>query len=321
MSVKKQILSLCRLYSFYEGKPEAFLDETDVDSYFYHNIFDVSQSQPRILRVSRGSNKISLGIKLFQFCDIKTQQCYLLQERVNISKRELTSLVNSLRDCLKIFDQASKCIQIHLPKSKVEIGSRKSKNNLFAYAIKISFNIQIDKFVYHSDCETTIFVFFPSKSLNYTAVNLFLQTLSTSNIAKFTISTRTDITLKTSVKYLRAITISSAFTPDCGYDNGAINIIGTGIAQIQSVWINFACTKRLFNLLAEAIINVHNVDLCARCAIFLLKIKQTPFSCPLVKGFTFLKRAQNQFKMLLEMSFVLASIVSTERNVNLLVVI
>ena len=34
MSVKKQIPSLCKLYSFYEEKPEEFLDETDVDSYF-----------------------------------------------------------------------------------------------------------------------------------------------------------------------------------------------------------------------------------------------------------------------------------------------
>ena len=80
--------------------------------------------------------------------------------------------------------------------------------------------------------------------------------------------------------------------------------LGTCIVQRQSVWVNFACTNRLFNLLAEAIINVLNVGLCARCAIFLLKIKQIPFSCRLVKGFTFLKRAQNQFKMLLEMSLV-----------------
>ena len=96
--------------------------------------------------------------------------------------------------------------------------------------------------------------------------------------------------------------------------------LGTCIVQTQSVWVNVACTKRLFNLLAEAIINVRNVGLCARCAIFLLKIKQIPSSCHLVKGFTFLDREQNQFKILLEMSFVLASIVPTERSANLLVV-
>ena len=96
--------------------------------------------------------------------------------------------------------------------------------------------------------------------------------------------------------------------------------LATFIVQIQSVLVDFACTKRLFNHLAEAIINVRNVGLCARCAIFLLKIKEIHFPCRLVKGFTFLKRTQNQFKMLLEMSVVLASFVSTERNANLLVV-
>ena len=34
MSVKKQIPSLCKLYSFYEELREEFLDETNVDSYF-----------------------------------------------------------------------------------------------------------------------------------------------------------------------------------------------------------------------------------------------------------------------------------------------
>ena len=58
----------------------------------------------------------------------------------------------------------------------------------------------------------------------------------------------------------------------------------TCIAQIQSVRVNFACTKRLFNLSAEAIITVRNARLCVRCAIFLLKIKHIPFSCRLVQG-------------------------------------
>ena len=133
MSVKKQVPSLCKFCSFYEEIPEEFLDETDVDSYFYHNIFDISQSQHRIVRVSRGSNKKSFAIKLFQFCDLKTQQRYILQEEVNISKRELTCFVDNLRDFLKPFDQASKCTHITLPQPKIEIGSTKSKDNLFAH--------------------------------------------------------------------------------------------------------------------------------------------------------------------------------------------
>ena len=53
--------------------------------------------------------------------------------------------------------------------------------------------------------------------------------------------------------------------------------LGTCIFRIPSVRINFVCTKRLFNLSAEAIINVHNAGLCARCAIFFLKIKKILF--------------------------------------------
>ena len=132
-SVKTQIPSLRKLYSIYEEIPEEFLNETDVDSYFYHNILDISQSQHRIVRVNRGSNKKSFAIKLFQFCDLKTQQRYILQEEVSISKRELTCLVDNLRDFLKTSDQASKCRQIRLPRPKAEIGSTKSKDNLFAH--------------------------------------------------------------------------------------------------------------------------------------------------------------------------------------------
>ena len=85
MSVKKQIPSLCKLYSFHKKVPEEILDETDVDSCFYQNISDISQSQHRIVRVSRCSNKKSFEIKLFQFCDLKTQQRYIFQDKKNIS--------------------------------------------------------------------------------------------------------------------------------------------------------------------------------------------------------------------------------------------
>ena len=152
------------------------------------------------MRVSRGSNKNSFAIKLFQFCDLKTQQRYIFQEGMKISKRELTCLVDNLRAFLKTFDQASKCIQIPLQKTKVEIGSTKSKDNLFVHhhsdiiehsnrQIRLSF-----RFGNNNSCV------FSLKSLNYTAINLFLQKLSTLTIAKFAISTRTDITLQTSVK-------------------------------------------------------------------------------------------------------------------------
>ena len=89
MSTQKQISSLCKLYSAYEEIPEEFFDKTDVDSNFYHNIFDISQSHQRMVRVSKGSNKKSFAFKVFHFCDSKLQQRFVLKEEVSISKKKL----------------------------------------------------------------------------------------------------------------------------------------------------------------------------------------------------------------------------------------
>ena len=92
MSVKKQIPSLCKLHSIYEEIPEVFLDKTDVDSCFYHNVFDICQSQHLRVPFRSDSNKKSFVIGLFQVCDIKKQQHYILLREMIIFKRELTFL-------------------------------------------------------------------------------------------------------------------------------------------------------------------------------------------------------------------------------------
>ena len=133
MSTKKQISSLCKLHSAYEEIPEEFLDETDVDSYFHHNILDISQSHHRSVRVSKGSNKKSFAFKVFQFCDSKLQQRFILEEEVSISKRETESLLDSLREFLKAFDQTNKVSQTPLPKPKFRIRFTKAKDELFSH--------------------------------------------------------------------------------------------------------------------------------------------------------------------------------------------
>ena len=136
MSTKKQISSLCKLYSVYEEKPEEFLDETHVDSYFYHNILDISQSRDRIVRVSKGSNKKSFAFKAFHFCDSKLQQRFILMDEISIFKKEFESLLDRLGEFLKSFDQANKVSQILLPKPKFEIGFTKAKDELFSHSYK-----------------------------------------------------------------------------------------------------------------------------------------------------------------------------------------
>ena len=96
MSTKNQISSLCKVYSIYEEIPEEFLNETDVDSYFYHNNLDNSQSHHRIVRKSKGSNKKSFAFKVFHFCDSKLQHRFILKEEVSIFKKENESLLDRL---------------------------------------------------------------------------------------------------------------------------------------------------------------------------------------------------------------------------------
>ena len=136
MSTKNQTSSLCKLYSVYEGIPEEFLDKTSVDSCFYHNILDISQSHHRIVRVSKGSNKKSFAFKVFHFSDSKLQQRFILKEEVSVSKKEIESLLDGLGEFLKVFDQANKVPQIPLPKPKFEIGFTKAKDELFSHCYK-----------------------------------------------------------------------------------------------------------------------------------------------------------------------------------------
>ena len=136
ISNKNQIFSWCKLYSVNEEISEEFLDETDVDSYFYHNILDISQSHHRILQVSKRSNKKSYVFKVFHFCDSKLQQRFILKEEVSISKNEIDSLLESLGEFLKAFDRANKVSQVPLPKPKFEIGFTKAKDELFSHCYK-----------------------------------------------------------------------------------------------------------------------------------------------------------------------------------------
>ena len=110
MSTKKQISSLCKLYSLYEKIPEEYLDETDVDSYSYHNILDISQSHHRLVRVSKLSIKKSFAFKVFHFSDSNLQQGFILKEDVSISKKEIQSLLDTLGEFLTAFDQANKVL-------------------------------------------------------------------------------------------------------------------------------------------------------------------------------------------------------------------
>ena len=80
--------------------------------------------------------KKPLAFKVFQFCDSKLQQRFILKEEFSISKKKIESLLDSLGKLLKVFDQANKVSQIPLPKQKFEIGFTKAEDEPFNHCCK-----------------------------------------------------------------------------------------------------------------------------------------------------------------------------------------
>ena len=90
---------------------------------------------------------------------------------------------------------------------------------------------------------------FPSKNLNITVINSFLQKLSTWVTAKSNISTRINFLLPTTVTIFRAITMCST---DCAYDNSAIIITGDVYCPNTKCLGNICLHKKTFQSLGRS---------------------------------------------------------------------
>ena len=93
------------------------------------------------------------------------------------------------------------------------------------------------------------------------------------------------------------------------------------IIRLRGFRVSFACTKRLFNLSAGAIINVHNARLCVRWRNIRFGNTGNSFFMSVDQGFYIFEESLKSFEMFLVMSVVLASIVLTENNKNHLTVV
>ena len=174
MSVKKQISSLSNLYTIYEEVPESFLKETDVDSYFYHNILDIALIDNRIVRVSKISNKKNFAFKLFQFCNLKSQQRFVLEEEVSVSVKELAAILNTLRQFLKQYDKTVKFPALYLyPNQSKRLVVPYLKTNSLHNISKTLKNIAIDRYVFLFVLSVTRSVVFPSKILKLSVSKTF----------------------------------------------------------------------------------------------------------------------------------------------------
>ena len=137
MSTKKQFSSFCTLYSVYEEIPEEFMDKTDVDSYIYQNILDISQSHHRIVRVSKESNKKIFAFKQFRFCDSKLQQRFILKEEVSISKKKLNLYSTVWVNSSKLLIKRTKFRRLLHPNPNLRLDLQKQKTNCSVIVTRI----------------------------------------------------------------------------------------------------------------------------------------------------------------------------------------
>ena len=112
----------------------------------------------------------------------------------------------------------------------------------------------------------------------------------------------------------------NAFTPDCGYDNITIILIGDMYCPNTKCLGKLCLHKKTFQSLGRSDYQCPQCGSVCQLRIIPFEDQINSFSYRLVQGYQILKRVQNQFKKLLEMCIVPVSIVSTKRNPKLLVV-
>ena len=151
-------------------------------------------------------------------------------------------------------------------------------------------------------------------------INSFLQNLSTWVTAKSNTSKRIDLLLLSSITFLRATTMCSEFDRDCGYDQSNFILIGDVYCPITKCSCKLCLHKKTFESRGRSHYQCPHCASVSHVRNISLEDPTIFFSRRLVKGYTFSKRVQSQFKILLEMSIVLASFISTERNAKLLTV-
>ena len=250
--------------------------------------------------------KSLIYFKLYQFCDIKTKQRDILQEDFNISNRELSSLVDSLRDFPESYWKSGQVFTNFITKTKIEIRSTKSRDNLIASyyneinersrRVRLSFRFgkKISCAPFHQKVWTTRHSIYSNKNCQLKP-SLREPILRCSQFRKIW-------------NQLRCVAHSPLIV---GMTIALIFSFGTRFVWTQNVRVNLPAQKTFQSL--------SGIDNQCPQVVFVCEGRNIPFEDPtisssfLAKWFIFLKRVQNQFKMLLEMSIVMPSIVSTER--------
>ena len=165
--------------------------------------------------------------------------------------------------------------EFHYQNPKLKKDQQNQKKTSLLITIKIILNIQIDLPVCRSEFKITILATFPSQSLNYTEINLYLQEFSNLTIANFTTYTKAEITLQTSLEKFRGSTMCSTFTPNCRYDNSKVELVGSVCCPSEMCSEELCVHKNYFQSLESVIISVFKASTRVRCALISLTNKHS----------------------------------------------
>ena len=135
ISIRNQPSTLSKLYSIWEEVPKNFLDVTDIDSYFYHSILDISTVKTRLVCLSKASNKSSSTFEVFTIHSSKLQQRYFPVEDTTSTKQNLAPTLYCLNNFLDQYEKAKNSNYYSLPTPKNAVRYTFSKDDLFCQHI------------------------------------------------------------------------------------------------------------------------------------------------------------------------------------------
>ena len=115
-----------------------------------------------LLELAKVPTKKVFAFKLFQFCNLKNQQRFILEGEVSVSLKKIAAFSDILRQFLKQYDKTVKFPALYtLPRPKQEIGFTLFKNKLFAHFFH---DVATDRYVFLFVLSVTRSVVSPSES-------------------------------------------------------------------------------------------------------------------------------------------------------------
>ena len=115
-NICQKTFEIPRVYKKKEKNPiDFFIDEIDVDSYFFHNFLDVFIVQNRIIRLSKGLFRETYSIKELIFDPQNAYQNFKFTAELHLTRKKKLFILEILKSIKKSYNNISKTLFIPYP--------------------------------------------------------------------------------------------------------------------------------------------------------------------------------------------------------------